>query len=223
MRTQQQIFGATTKSALPFPQILQKITPSIIMLAASCHDLIRCSALTTDTPDDTAGHQSQSPPPLSRKYMSLLPPSQAWRPTLASPSYVRWMSRPSVTSRLPTTARRRSDTASVRFCHQLSVSAALALLPQSGMRSSLDDLSMQLMSLLAASALRDGSETAKPGKVSLKDELERFYLNNKQADRSSADFSRVRQQTTYQASRHPCVFLQGVFGFSTITLVSSLP
>lgn len=44
-----------------------------------------------------------------------------------------------------------------------------------------------------------------------------------EAQHAPIEFARVRKQETYDAPRLPCVFMHGLFGFSTLTPVSSLP
>lgn len=70
----------------------------------------------------------------------------------------------------------------------------------------------------------DGAETTSSNWIrdqTLK--VHEAFKSVSEAQHAPIEFARVRKQDTYNTPRLPCVFMHGLFGFSTLTPVSSLP
>lgn len=87
---------------------------------------------------------------------------------------------------------------------------------------SMQVLVSRLRSLLFSSPGDNGNDDSSWARKR-KAEVDRSLTSNKEALRSPIEYASVRAQRTYAAPRLPCIFLHGLFGFSTISPIASLP
>lgn len=167
-----------------------------------------------------------SSPSMAAMQRALAVPQQIWRPSIGFPSFPAWTRRSRGIVRAP----------QAHFCceqvgfaagrpRQVTLSTAepsLLNATRSEPSQGLVDISSRLKSLFASDdAGRRSASDRSVQKTS--SENKRTIDSTKEAQRTPLHFARVRQQSSYQAPQLPCVFLHGLFGFSTLTPVSSLP
>ncbi|CAO1625606.1 unnamed protein product [Parajaminaea phylloscopi] len=145
-----------------------------------------------------------------------MPPSRAWKPDVLSPSYSRWAGSLGRLFRSPTAARPAPGAPTKSWIASRSLTTAVT--GEDDLRrqrqDGVEDLKQRLRSLLAAAdsgeaGAVDGADASKTKKQA------KTFVRPEYAD--------VRKQDIYEAPSLPCVFLHGLFGFSTLTPVSSLP
>lgn len=154
--------------------------------------------------------------PTSHHRMTPLPPlpRPVWKPARTDASFEHW-TRGSIATR-----RRAPSRSALPLCRRQSSLAAPIVID--AQPDPIDNALARLRALFSSDNDR-GNEKGKEWARKRKEEVDRSLEANKEALRSPIKYASTRKQRTYLAPRLPCVFLHGLFGFSTLSPIASLP